>query len=91
MLLPLPADMVPLDLQTNRWKLTWLAFLQSLANFPAAATVAGLPVSAKTGTIYYASNGRKPGESAGHGTGVLVYFDSTGAWISVHSGIAITA
>ena len=88
---PLPTDRVPLDPRTGRWKLIWYDFLESLVNSPIAFPVAGLPVSAKAGTVYYASDGRKPGEGAGSGTGVLVYFDSTETWISVHSGVAVTA
>ena len=91
MVRPLPTDLAPLDPQTKRWKLVWYDFLESLTNVQSSSPVAELPVSAKAGAIYYASNGRKPGESAGHGTGVLVYFDSTETWISVHSGVAVTA
>lgn len=39
-------------------------------------TVAGLPAGT-AGQLAYASNGRKVGEGAGAGTGVLVYKDAT--------------
>lgn len=42
-------------------------------------TVAGLPLSGEVGRIAFATNGRKTGEGAGAGTGVLVYDDGT-AW-----------
>lgn len=90
----LPADKKPLEQtgpQTGLWKLEWWAFLQALANGTSSYTVAGLPGSAKPGTQAYATNGRKPGQAAGAGTGVLVYFDNNSAWISVHSGVAVTA
>ena len=44
----------------------------------AVYTVAALPAGA-AGKVAYASNGRKVGEGAGAGTGVLVYHDGT-AW-----------
>lgn len=46
-----------------------------------------LPVQA--GSQVYASDGRKNGEGAGTGTGVLVFYDSTGTWIAVDSGVAV--
>ena len=53
-------------------------------------TVANLPTSPTAGAIAYASNGRKPTESAGNGTGMLVFFDGT-AWRSVADGTTIAA
>ncbi|HEY7580260.1 MAG TPA: hypothetical protein VH855_21945 [Acetobacteraceae bacterium] len=50
-----------------------------------AYTVAALPTSAAAGAIAFASNGRKPGEAAGSGTGVQVFYDGRN-WISVSSG-----
>jgi hypothetical protein len=47
--------------------------------------VAGLPTSAAAGAIAFANNARKPGEAAGSGTGVQVYYDGRN-WISVSSG-----
>ncbi len=48
-------------------------------------SVAGLPTSTKAGAIAFANNGRKPGEAAGSGTGVQVYYDGRN-WISASSG-----
>ena len=86
-----PVDLVPIDPQTGRLKLIWVSFLQSLAGFPLVYTVAGLPASARTGTIAFASNGRKSGESAGHGTGVAVYWDTSGAWYTFYGNTAVAA
>jgi hypothetical protein len=51
--------------------------------------VTGLP-AVTTGGLVYVSNGRKVGEAAGAGTGVLA-IGSNGQWISVQSGTAVTA
>jgi len=85
-----PANYRPID-ATGQLQPEWVLFLKALAGFPAAYQVAGLPASAMPGSVVYASDGRKPGETAGHGTGVPVYWDSTNAWISFHSGVAVTA
>ena len=88
----MPIDQVPLDPITQRFKLIWFTFFESLiAPNTSSYVVAGLPTSAKVGATAYASDGRKPGESAGAGTGVLVYYDNNNHWISVHSGTSITA
>jgi len=55
-----------------------------------AYSVAALPAGVEAGAKAYATNGRKPGQSAGTGTGMEVFFDGT-AWISVASGAAIAA
>lgn len=47
--------------------------------------VASLPVSSP-GALAYASNGRKPGEPAGSGTGVVVWSSSGNQWLSIVSG-----
>lgn len=52
-------------------------------------TVAGLPAGT-AGNLAYASNGRKAGEGAGVGTGVLVFKDGT-AWIACDTGSAVAA
>jgi len=54
-------------------------------------TVATLPVSASVGTIAYATDGRKNGEGAGSGTGVLVFFDANDDWCSVDTGTPVAA
>jgi hypothetical protein len=52
--------------------------------------VSGLPSAPGTGAQAFATNGRKPNEAAGAGTGVTVFYDGT-KWISVCSGLLITA
>lgn len=54
-------------------------------------TVSMLPQSPTPGAKAYASNGRKTGEPAGAGTGVEVFADGLGRWISVLSGTQIQA
>jgi hypothetical protein len=52
-------------------------------------TVAGLPAGS-AGLIAFASNGRKNGEGAGLGTGVLVFHDGT-AWRACDTGATVAA
>lgn len=47
------------------------------------------PVTA--GSMAYASNGRKAGEGAGNGTGVLVFYDNNGNWIASDTGATVAA
>ena len=47
-----------------------------------------LPIQA--GSQAFASNGRKAGEGAGAGTGVLVFYDGN-AWIACDTGVAVAA
>ncbi len=54
-------------------------------------TVSTLPQSPTPGAKAYASNGRKAGELAGAGTGVEVFADGLGRWISVLSGTQVQA
>ncbi len=56
----------------------------------ASYTVSGLPAGQSPGAKAYASNGRKPSEAAGAGTGVEVFFDGS-KWISSSSGTAVAA
>lgn len=56
----------------------------------ASYTVATLPGSPGAGAKAFASNGRKPSENAGAGTGVEVFYDG-GRWISVCSGSQVAA
>lgn len=51
---------------------------------------ANLPATAATGTRAYCTNGRKPGEGVGAGTGVPVWFDTSGHWFSYCSGAQVT-
>lgn len=53
-------------------------------------TVAALPSAPGTGALGFATNGRKPSEAAGAGTGVGVFFDGA-HWISVCSGTTVGA
>ena len=46
---------------------------------------------ATVGSLVYETNGRKTGEAAGAGTGVLVAGGSSGQWISVMSGMTVLA
>jgi hypothetical protein len=52
-------------------------------------TVATLPTGVE-GDVAYASDGRKAGEGAGVGTGVMVFKDAT-AWIAVDTGATVAA
>ncbi|MBV8401073.1 MAG: hypothetical protein JOZ17_20415, partial [Acetobacteraceae bacterium] len=52
--------------------------------------VAALP-TASAGALAYAANGRKPGEAAGAGSGVLVWGSSTKQWLSILSGTPVQA
>jgi hypothetical protein len=52
--------------------------------------VATLPATV-AGGLAYATNGRKTGEAAGAGTGILVVGGSSGQWISVMSGTTVLA
>jgi len=52
--------------------------------------VANLPAAAAAGAKAFATNGRKPSDVAGAGTGVEVFYDGT-KWISVCSGSQVAA
>ena len=52
--------------------------------------VASLPATAAAGAKAFATNGRKPSDAAGAGTGVEVFYDGT-KWISVCSGSQVAA
>lgn len=53
--------------------------------------VASLPTSGRgPGTYVYATDGRKNGETAGNGSGVLCFYDGSN-WIAVDSGQAVLA
>ena len=53
-------------------------------------SVASLPAGADAGTINYATDGRKNGEGAAAGTGVLVFYDGSN-WIAVDTGATVAA
>ena len=52
--------------------------------------VAGLPPSLTAGAKAFASNGRKPAEATGNGSGVEVFYDGN-QWISVCGGTQVTS
>lgn len=59
---------------------------------PPIYTVAGLPAAAANGAFAFASNGRKPSEGSGSGTGVPVFFNpGTMTWFSYCSGAAVAS
>ncbi len=53
-------------------------------------TVSSLPIGQAAGATAFASNGRKPSEAAGAGTGVGVFYDGS-KWISSCSGAGVAA
>ncbi len=53
-------------------------------------TVSNLPTGMAAGALAFASNGRKPSEAAGAGSGITVFFDGNN-WISQCSGLAAVA
>jgi hypothetical protein len=53
-------------------------------------TVANLPTDAVAGDTAFASDGRKNGEGAASGTGVLVFHDGT-AWRASDTGATVAA
>lgn len=55
-------------------------------------TVAALPATGATGASAWASDGRKPAEGAGTGTGVPVFWNpATSQWFSYLSGAVVAA
>jgi len=55
-------------------------------------TFSALPVTAAAWTSAVCSNGLKPGESSGSGTGVPVFFNpGTSTWFSYCSGAVVTS
>lgn len=64
----------------------------TLANAPLAAD-GGLGTGADGGyiTLAWISNGRKSGEGAGNGTGILAFYNTaTNSWFGVRSEVAVT-
>lgn len=64
----------------------------TLANAPLAAD-GGLGDGTDGGyiTLAWISNGRKSGEGAGNGTGILAFYNtSTNSWFGVRSEVAVT-
>lgn len=67
-----------------------LASIKNKLDSSGSYTVANLPVAPTVGSIAYATNGRKVGEGAGSGTGVLVYY-SNGAWRAASTDLAVAS
>jgi hypothetical protein len=78
------------DPVANAIKMTGQLQLASVFMLP-SYRVAALPASPLPGSKAYASDGRKVGEAVAAGTGVEVFADSLGRWISVLSGSPILA
>ncbi len=66
------------------------AFVATGTITPGVYTVAGLPAAGTAGRVAFASNGRKNGEGAASGTGVLVFDDGT-AWRACDTGATVAA
>ena len=65
------------------------AFVQPI---PPSYAVASLPTTAGDGQNAWATNGRKPAEGAGSGTGVPVFWNpATSQWFSYLSGALVTS
>lgn len=61
-----------------------------LADAP-LATDGGLGDGTSYITLAWISNGRKSGETAGNGTGILAYYNSsTDSWFGIRSEVAVT-
>jgi len=59
---------------------------------PPSYAVASLPPTAAAGANAWASNGRKPGEGVGGGTGCPCFYNpATSSWFSYLSGTAVAA
>ena len=55
-----------------------------------ALAFASLPAAGQAGSLLFVTDGRKTGEGAGVGTGVLAYDDGT-AWRRVDDGTTVAA
>lgn len=75
---------------------TLAALNNTLANLTATNTLpnytfATLPATAATGSMAFVTNGRKPGEGGGAGTGITVFFNTpTLSWFTT-LGVGVTA
>lgn len=68
------------------------AAVRKLIAFGVPGLVAGLPApsAGNAGDYAFASDGRKNSETAGHGTGVLVFSDGS-HWVAVDTGTPVAA
>lgn len=65
--------------------------LAGISNILPVSEVADLPAAANsTGVLYFASDARKASETAGNGTGNVVFSDGTN-WIRVDTGATAEA
>lgn len=82
---------------TTKQRQTMIGDSNGVATFPGLAelavyTVAGLPsTGVVSGAIAYASNARKPGEGAGAGTGMPVFYTSSTTTWYTFDGAAVTS
>ena len=92
----LKAEITALQTQINR---TGRVERAEIADSVPAYVLADAPLAADGGlgdgtsyiTLAWISNGRKSGEGAGLGTGILAYYNSsTNTWFGVRSEVAVT-
>ncbi len=80
-------NIIELRANTSNWLVTRTAFGSI---FLGNRTVSQLSSSATVGCMAYATDGRKNGEGAGSGTGVLCFKDTSG-WKACDTGTAVAA
>jgi len=90
--LKFPAELEPLtDPNSGRVAREWYRTFKTLEQFQVPVfKVANLPSASAAGRLAFASNGRKTGEGADAGTGVLVYADGV-AWRRVDDSTTVAA
>ena len=77
------------DQTTNDTSLATTAFVQNHASsYIATSTFANLPASPSLGMMYLVTNGRKPGEVAGSGTGTVCVYDGN-IWMDISSAVQV--
>lgn len=83
---PAVAEMTPV------WTLWFVSIASALKLAGRSYTVANLPAATSfpPGMASYASNGRKGGEAAGHGTGVPIWTDGT-KWLTFYDNTEVQA
>lgn len=86
--------MVNVIQQTNNVLTQILAALRggvAIQDVAPSYTVAGLPVTGAAGQFAWAADGRKPGEGAGLGTGVFVFWNpATSQWFAFSTTALVT-
>ena len=84
-----PDDRFPVDINSpDSTKSVKFSVLAASFGFK-VYTVGTLPVGA-TGVFLYVSDGRKSGEGAGAGTGIVCHWNGAN-WITVDAGTAVTS